>query len=371
MRLLFALVVLLHGSIHLLGFVGELSLTKIEGITPSTLPPPWRQVLGVCWLLVTLLFLGAFATFLLRWPSWWMLGLPAVVFSQLLIFIYWSDAKVGTLANLIMIVPVLLALGASRFDARVDREVLSLFEGANGSTATVTESDLEALPAPVSRWLERTGVIGASRVRTTRLKQSGLMRTEPEGAWLPAEARQYFSIDPPAFSWRVHVTMMKVLPIEGRDAYVDGRGHMLITLGGLVPFVDGRGDEIDQGTLLRFLGEIMWTPTAALTPFVEWAPIDATHARATMRHGGISADGIFSFDEEGRMVSMEARRFMGSGKGAVLTDWFAEVTAWQRFHGIELPSEGQVSWRLPEGEFTYDQWTITELDFDPPGPYPH
>lgn len=369
MRLVFAALILLHGLIHLLGFVGELSLAKLEGITPSALPAPWKQLLGVSWLLVTLLFLGTFAAFLLRWPAWWMLGLPAVLLSQLLILVYWSNAKFGTIANLIMVLPVVLAFGASRFDARVDSEIERLFERAGGSATTVDAAMLEGLPAPVQRWLTRSGVVGRELVRVTRLKQVGLLRTAPEASWMPAVAHQYFSFEPPGFVWRTRVSMMKVLPVEGRDLYADGHGQMLITLGGLVPFVDGRGEKIDQGTLLRFLGELVWTPSAALGAYISWATMDDTHARATMTFGGVSASAEFEFDAEGRQLSMAARRYMGAGEDAVLSDWFVRSTEWRRFDGIEVPSKGEVLWKLPDGEFSYYQWEITEVGFNPAGRY--
>lgn len=370
MRILLAILVLAHGLIHLLGFVGELSLAKLEGVTPSDLPAPWKQLLGVGWLLVTLLFLGTFAAVLLRWPSWWVLGLPAVLLSQALIFTYWSNAKYGTLANLILLVPLILAVGAARFDDRVDAEIDTLLARATGPAVAPSAAALEGLPPPVRSWLERSGALEHAGARVTRLRQTGLLRTAPDAAWMPAVAHQYFSFDPPGFVWRVHVSMMKVLPVEDRDLYADGRGQMLITLGGLVPIVDGRGERIDQGTLLRFLGELVWTPSAALQPYLRWAPMDERHAKVTMSHDGVSGDAELEFDAEGRFLALRARRYMGDGANAQLQDWRVRADAWARFDGVEVPSEGVVAWVLPEGEFEYYRWRITDLGFDPEGPYP-
>lgn len=370
MRILLAVLILVHGLIHLMGFVGELSLAKLEGVAPTELPPPWKQLLGVSWLLVTLLFLGTFGAVLLGRPSWWMLGLPAVLLSQGLIFIAWTNAKYGTLANLILLVPLILAVGASRFDHRVDAEVHALFTRARGSSSASSAAAIEALPPPVRRWLERSGAAERPAARVTRLKQSGRLRTAPDAAWMPAVAHQYFSWDPPGFVWRTHVSMLKVLPVEGRDLYAEGRGQMLITLGGLVPIVDGRGERIDQGTLLRFLGELVWTPSAALQPYLRWAPMDERHARVTMSHEGVSGDAELEFDAEGRFVALRARRYMGEGAEAQLHDWRVRAEAWARFDGVEIPSQGVVGWALPEGEFEYYRWTITDLAFDPEGPYP-
>ena len=158
--------------------------------------------------------------------------------------------------------------------------------------------------------------------------------------------------------------MMGVLPVEGCDRYLDGRGHMLITFGGLVSLVDARGPKIDQGTLLRFLGELVWTPSGALSPTIRWEEVDETRARATMDFGGVSASGVFEFDALGRHVSMQASRYMGGGEQAMLADWHVRSTEWRRFEGVEVPSKGEVLWKLPDGDFSYYQWQITEVSFD-------
>ena len=71
---------------------------------------------------------------------------------------------------------------------------------------------------------------------------------------------------------------MSVLPIAGRDRYADGHGHMLIKLASLLTVADGAGPEIDQGTLLRYLGEIVWFPSAALRDYISWEAIDERSA---------------------------------------------------------------------------------------------
>ena len=50
--------------------------------------------------------------------------------------------------------------------------------------------------------------------------------------------------------------------------------------------VDAKGKEIDQGALLRYLGEIVWVPSAALSDYITWEEMDSTTARATMSYEG-------------------------------------------------------------------------------------
>jgi hypothetical protein len=251
-----------------------------------------------------------------------------------------------------------------RFVHRVEGEARELLTVAHPQGKPVDRSDLEPLPAPVRRWLETSGVIGRPRATTVRLRQRGQLRIKEDGAWMPVRAEQYFSVEPPAFVWRVDATMMHVLPIAGRDKYVGGHGEMLIKPGSLVTVVDARDAKIDQGALLRYLGEIIWFPSAALATGIAWDAIDASHAKVTLRDGGMTVSAVFTFDERGRVVRFDATRYMGAGPDAELTPWFATISAWRTFEGVEVPTEGEVAWDLAAGPFTYFRWEIVDLQFD-------
>jgi hypothetical protein len=198
------------------------------------------------------------------------------------------------------------------------------------------------------------------------LHQRGQLRTAPDQAWMPARAEQHFTVDPPGFVWAVDVRMARALPVVGRDTYEGGRGRMLIKAGGLVTVADGQGPATDQGTMLRYLGEIVWFPTAAQSPHVRWEPVDDHTARATMSYAGVTATANFTFDERGRMVRMTADRYMGAGADAQLTRWEVVAEAWEPRGGVLMPVRGVVSWHLPAGRFDYYRWEITDLEFDPP-----
>lgn len=256
------------------------------------------------------------------------------------------------------------------FQSETDTLVRQLLaEVPRGRAAVVSASELAPLPEPVRRWLQASGVVGRARVRCVRLQQRGELRTSPEQAFMSARADQYFTIDAPGFIWRVSVRMWHALPIVGRDSFTSGKGRMLIMAGAMVPVVDAAGPTIDQGTLLRFLGEIVWFPSAALSPYVRWDAVDANSARATMSYRGVSGSALFQFDAAGRMTEMHAARFMDRSGGAPLTPWKVTANAWRQFHGVQVPTNGAVSWELAAGEFTYYRWQITAVDYDLPTLY--
>lgn len=373
MKMVLILFLVLHGLIHLMGFLKAWHLAALPQLSGRLLIPlsePGVRVVGALWLLAGTSFLVAALLRLARPEWWWAAALCGAVLSQVLIFLQWQDAWAGSLANGLLIVTALSALATGRFEHQSRGLALDLLHHGKMDTNLVSAAQVATLPAPVQRWLRGAGVIGRARVSTIRLKQRGLLRAAPTGAWMPVAAEQYFTVDEPAFLWSARVTMAGVLPLVGRDRYQRGAGHMLIKAVGLYAVADAGGDKINQGSLLRYLGETVWFPSAALSPAITWAALDESRARATLRHGGRSVSADFTFDERGRFTRLSAERYLGGGEDAQLERWEITASQWRTFEGVEVPAAGEVVWRLASGDFPCYRWELTDLAYDRPGLYP-
>src|SRR4030095_13537978 len=98
MTVVFALVLVVHGLIHVLGFAKAFGVADLPQLTQ-----PISPFLGVVWLLAALLFLAA-AAGLFVWPrGWWAIGACGIVISMFIIVPSWTDAKFGTFGNLALI----------------------------------------------------------------------------------------------------------------------------------------------------------------------------------------------------------------------------------------------------------------------------
>lgn len=360
-RILFGLLVLAHGLVHLMGFVKAYGLAEIVQLTQAISRPA-----GLFWLAASVLFLAVGVLALAGAGWWWMVSVPALVLSQVLVVMWWGDARFGTVANVIVLAGAVLGYGSWSFRTMAAGEVASLLGQASAPAAAVNQADLAALPPPVQSWLRQAGVAGREAIRTVYLEQTGTMRTEPEGKWMEVEARQWFATRPPGFVWLADVVALPGIHLAGRDKYLDGKGHMRIELLSLVPVADSGGESIDQGAMLRYLAESVWFPTAALEDDLRWEPVDERSARATMTHGGLTASGVFRFDPEGRVVSFSARRYYDRKEGPTLEDWLIELdpNAWREFGGVRVPTRAQVTWRLDAGDFTWYKLGISSIRYD-------
>lgn len=369
----FIALLLIHGIIHIIGFLAAFNLAQFNqfsGKTIFALTNTGVRFLGFMWLLVLLLFMVTSAGYIFNKQWWWAPGLVAIVLSQALIITYWKDARAGTIANVLILLPLIVAYANNTFYKKAQWEAKQIIPATVNNAEIVTEDMLTGLPACVQNWLRHSGVVGKDKVHTVYLKQEGYMCIKPGGKWMPAVAEQYFNTDSPAFVWTVKVDMMPGVQMTGRDRYADGHGNMLIKLYSLFTFADGKGDRIDQGTMLRYLGEICWFPSAALQPYIQWKEIDANSAHATMSYKGVTASAIFTFDKEGRLTATNTDRYMGMGNEATLEKWYIPVTEWKTFHGVEIPSKGNAIWHLKAGDYDYYRWEITGIKYNIAGVNP-
>ena len=116
--------------------------------------------------------------------------------------------------------------------------------------------------------------------------------------------------------------------------------------------------------MLRWLGEIIWFPQAALSSRIAWSPVHARAAQATLTAGGQRAAQSFVVDLEGHPVEQRADRFNDSQKA--ILPWFNRNDEFGEFHGIRVPVQGEALRKYESGDFPYIRWRIAALDFDVP-----
>jgi hypothetical protein len=275
---------------------------------------------------------------------------------------------VGILGVLVLIIAVSF-LANLQFNKNVDKEVREFFSGVESKGNIIQRADLEGLPPVVQKWMEQSGVVGKERIVAVRLKQKASMRTKEEGPWMPADVQQYFRVDEPGFIWKVRVNTAPLLYFAGRDKYEDGRGHMLIKVLSLVKVADARGKEIDQGTMLRYLAETMCFPSAALSNYIKWEEVDANSARATMTYGGVTASGVFTFNQKGEVVNFVAQRYGDFNGQYLMKTWVINMREYKEFNGMRIPAAGEVIWKLETGDYKWYQFEIKDIEYNKPAGY--
>jgi hypothetical protein len=271
---------------------------------------------------------------------------------------------IGAAIVLIALVIAISLIAEHSFNRMVKNETAQILSTIHTNAYSIDPNEIKKLPHSVQTWLRRSGAVNSPRSMSVHLTQTGRMRTANEKPWMRFEAEQYFTIDKPAFICNARVSVAPLIFMVARDKYENGHGNMLIKLSSIIPIADSHGPEMDQGTMLRYLAEMTWFPSAALADYISWEGIDSLHARATMSYGGISASGVFAFTEEGDAIGFEAQRY-GEFDGVFrLETWSITSRNHKSLNGIRIPTVSEVSWKLKRGEYRWLTLEITGIDYN-------
>jgi len=255
---------------------------------------------------------------------------------------------------------------------RVQREVAELFEKEKDAVITrkITEEDLEGLPEPVQRYLRYTQIIGKERVRTVRLQQKGYFRTKESQKWMPFKAEEYFTVDTPGFLWYGRIQLFPFVSFYAIDKFYRDKGSLIVKLSSLIKVADAKGEGCDQAELLRFLSEIVWFPSAFLSEYIRWKPINSDSARVTISVAEITASADVYFNKKGQITNFVAERYMDVSGGMILKKWSTPIQEYTDINGVMVPVKGEGVWRLSSGDFPYVRITeIPDLEYNNPTKY--
>lgn len=275
-------------------------------------------------------------------------------------------AAIYILIGLVAAAVLFVLISGALFSRMVSRSVSGLVEDAKAGEPgkKFSYNDLEGLPDPVQRYFRNVLPEGQDYARFVRLKQKAEMKTAEGQKWMPVEADQYFTVEKPGFVWHAKVKPSPVVWIEARDMYRHGKGSMFIKLLSAITLANSTGREMDEASLLRYLAEAPWLPTALLPANgkIKWEPIDTDKARATINEGGLSVSAVFYFNGQGEITGLESFRYNSNEKKKVR--YTTHYTDYQKVNGVKIPMAGVAEWNFEDRDFPYFKGRITEIQYD-------
>ena len=349
-------VLIIHGLIHLMGFVAYWPLAELAELPYKTtlLGGRWvvgaagMRVYGVVWLLTAVGFVAA-AVGLLTGQAWQLplLG-AAVILSLLVTSLDWSHAFRGTLISLVILVPVLLAWGL-----RVQPQPFPAYPEATPALTAVALPD--DLPDPVARYYET--VMGENVPVVETAVVSGRGRLRVNGITFPARFR--FTYDAgEGYRHYIKATFFGYPLMTVNEWYLDGRARLELPFG-----VVENEPKVDMAANLGLWGESIWLPSVFITDArVRWEGVDATTARLMVPFEDTEDVFTVSFDSEtGRISAMEAMRYRDAAD-ATKTLWHNETLGWQTFHGVEIPAHAATTWM--DEATPWAIWTVEDVVYN-------
>lgn len=359
-----------HGLIHLLGATKGLGWARVE-----QLKQPIGTTAGVGWLVAAALVLTAAVMIAAGAPTWWWLVvLGAAAVSQLVIVTSWSDAKVGTLPNVVLVLVAVLgfaSLGPTSLHAAYADRADELLATIPANQRIVSGSDLAALPGPVATYVRRSGAIGKPRVTGFYATVRGRIRSGPDTAWMPFSGHQLDVFGPePQRLFYINATRSG-LPITVFHDYDANTATMRGRVAGLVQVIDASGPEMDQGeTVTVFNDLVVFAPAALIDAPIAWEPIDDAHVRATYTVGDQTVTAELVFNDAGDLVDFVSQdRFQSSedGKSFASMPWSTPLQRYREIRHRRLATTGEGLWHAPDGTFAYIDFSVDDITYNPVG----
>lgn len=220
-----------------------------------------------------------------------------------------------------------------------------------------TEADIKNLPGPLKKYFRYCGYLGKPKNSSMKAVFKDVdfhMSNKGKKSEIKIDYTQYnFANKPERFAYID--SALYGIPFEGFDSYQNGIGSMKGVIGKVITLFDQRGEAMDKACLVTFLADCLLFPGAALQDYISWEEIDDTHAKASITYYGISAAGIFTFDNNGAMLSFRTgdRASIEMDGTTKVAEWSAVCRNYQLVNGLLQPTEFQAIWHYPEGDFVY------------------
>lgn len=363
----------MHGFIHLLGAVKGFGWAEV-----SSLRDPIGPIAGAMWLLAALLVLAAavmFAVGALRW--WWAIAAVAALMSQGLIVMSWPDAKVGTAANVLLVLVAgygFASVGPVSFAAEWEQRTQTALAATAASDDVVTEADLARLPDPIARYVRRSGAVGLPRIRDFYAELHGRIRSGPSEPWMTFTGRQLNTYGDTAQRLFYLDATMHGLPVTVFHVFDDQGASMRGKVLSLVPILDAAGPEMDRGETVTLLNDlVLFAPGALVDAPVQWRQLDSRRVRGTYSRGDQTVVADLVFGRDGDLVdfiSHDRSRASTDGSSFTRLPWNTPVTRYRKLGGRRAAVEGKGMWDAPapEGHFSYIELYVDDVAYNVTAP---
>jgi hypothetical protein len=363
MRYLFASVMLVHGLIHIMGFIKAFKSTSIKQLTVTISKP-----VGIIWITVAILFVLSIGVYLLRKEWWPVITIIAVLLSQVVVVMSWSDAKFATIINVIIFIPAFLTWTSQRFEYSYRRDVLeNLRESSPSKVEIVTEKDLAHLPGPVQKYLRYVGVVNKSKVKNMFVVFEGQMRDK---------GKEYFSFTSEQYNFHTDPTRLFFMKgkmfgvtVPGYHTYAHGVAIMDIRFFGLFSIVKNEGEIMNKTeTVTLFNDMCLLAPATLIDKRIQWEAIDDNSVRATFTNQNVSISATLFINDSGQLTD-----FLSNDRTYVTEmkpyPFSTPVVEYDTTNGFRLIRRGDAVWHLPDGKFTYGKFTLKDIAYnvDQPG----
>jgi hypothetical protein len=358
LKYFFAIILLIHGCIHFMGFAKAFTFGNITQLTKEISKPA-----GVLWLVTALLFIATTLLFLLKNGSWPIIGIIAVIISQVLIISTWNAAKFGSIGNVIILIVTIAAWASHNFEIHFRNDVKANLLRTNRIQADLlTEPDIKSLPLPVQKYLRYCGVVNKPKATNMKIVFDGQMREKGKD-WFTFRSVQYNFFDEPTRLFFMKAKMFGIT-LPGYHSYQNANATMQVKLFGLFNVVNVKGIEMNKAEMVTVFNDMcLVAPATMIDKRIEWTSVDSSSAKAIFSNGINKITATLYFNGQGQLINFisDDRYAIGDMKQYQFS---TPVKDYMQTQGRNIWKYGETVWHYPDGDFVYGKFNLKSIEYN-------
>lgn len=362
MKYIFSTLIILHGTIHLMGFLKAFRLAQIEQLSCEI-----SKISGIFWLVTSVLFIVSGIAYIVKTDSWYIPAFIAVLISTILIINIWQDAKFGSIANVIILVIAIISYGTSTFHSKYESDVKAgLRTTADIPVSVLTEADIEHLPEPVIKYIRSSGSVGKPKVNNFRIEFKGQIRKNEQSEWMPFTTVQYNFVETTSRYFFMKAVMKK-LPVAGYHCFSNGKAYMDIRLFSLFRVQYLSGAEADISETVTFFNDMCcMAPATLIDKRIKWLETDDNKVKAEFTSNNITISAWLYFNGKGELTNFISNDRYATGENNTLLRlrWSTPLKEVGEVNGFKLAKFAETIYSYPEGDFCYGTFNLFHVEYN-------
>ena len=233
--------------------------------------------------------------------------------------------------------------------------------------APLTEAAIAHLPAPMQRWLRRSGAVGQPPLRCLHIVYDATMHQRPGGKGIAGTAEQFDTVVAPMRRLFYMPAKMFGVPMAVLHDYDAGEASMQVRVARVLEVADEHGEALARTETVTLLNDLaFWAPSSLVGPACAWRAIDDRRSEVSFVLGPHAVRAALVVDDAGDLVD-----FRSDDRGRVQKDGTFRLEPWStpmRSHRAvgsrRVPWEGDAIWHTAEGDFVYGRFVVRSITFD-------
>jgi hypothetical protein len=227
------------------------------------------------------------------------------------------------------------------------------------------KNEISNLPFRIRNYFTQTIEDKAQMPNSVSMKQTAKFKTSINSDWKELTSDMYYVPLEPAYLWDAEIEMSEILWTRATESYVGGRGAIIIKLLSSMKVTELTGEKVDKSTLSRYLTEAVMFPTALLpSKSLKWKKLEGNKAEAELRHNNEKVKAVFYFNSDNLIDKVTTQnRYRTTRAGFQQTDYTVHFSEYQNIDGFTIPTYFEVEWNLPDSNFKFGEFRISDVQF--------